>query len=152
VSGPREHAVRQALSGRAGAAALFLVLFALAGCSGGAMAGKGKDRAPLTLPAADSFKSGACRDAADPILALGKFSYDHADATQLTVAERAELVDNGNKLLALREKAEPAVAERMSELLTSIGFVRIKVGTTYEPRFLQDMEAARMKLQNACTQ
>jgi hypothetical protein len=134
-------------------AALLLVAFALAGCSaGGAMAGKGKDRAPLTLPAADSFKTGTCREAADPILALGKFSYDHADATQLSVAERAELVDNGNKLLALRDKADPAVAERMSELLTSIGFVRIKVGTTYEPRFLQDMEAARMKLQNACTQ
>jgi hypothetical protein len=134
-------------------AALLLVVFALAGCSaGGAMAGKGKDRAPLTLPAPDKFKSGTCREAADPILALGKFSYDHADATQLSVAERAELVDQGNKLVALRAKAEPATAERMSELLTSIGFVRIKVGTTYEPRFLQDMETARMKLQTACTQ
>jgi hypothetical protein len=134
-------------------AALLLAVFALAGCSaGGAMAGKGKDRPPLSLPAADSFKAGTCRDAADPILALGKFSYDHADATQLTVAERAQLVDHGNKLVALRETADPAVAERMSELLTSIGFVRIKVGTTYEPRFLQDLESARMKLQTACTQ
>ena len=134
-------------------AALLLVAFALAGCSaGGAMAGKGKERAPLNLPAADSFQSGTCRDAADPILALGRFTYDHADATQLSVAERAELVDNGNKLLAVRDKAEPAIAERIGELLTSIGFVRIKVGTTYEPRFLHDMESARMKLQTACTQ
>jgi hypothetical protein len=113
-------------------------------------AGCGAGRPPLSLPAADSFRAGTCRQAADPVLALGRFAYDRDGAKSLAEADYTLLVDQGNKLLALRDKAEPDISRRISAVLTSIGFVRIRPGTSYDPQLLRDLEAARLQLQNAC--
>jgi len=109
---------------KARAFAVSLTIAALAPAS--LLAGCGADnpaRPKLTLPAADSFRAGACRDAADPILALGRLTYDRADAT---------------------------VQERMNDVLAAIGFVRIRTGKTYDPRLMTDLETARAALQTEC--
>jgi hypothetical protein len=131
--------------------ALSLTLAALAGSVGlaGCTADR-SDRPPLTLPAADEFKPGACRDSADPILALGKLTYDRAGATTLPAGDYPFLVEQGEKLLAVRDRAEPAVVERMNAVLAAIGFVRIRTGKTYDPQLMVDLETARGALQGEC--
>jgi hypothetical protein len=131
-----------------------LILAALAGAAGVtglvACGADGSDRPPLTLPAADSFRPGACRDAADPVLALGRFSYDRAGAKTLPASDYAFLVEQVDKLLAVKERAEPAVLERVNALLTAIGFVRIRPGKAYDPRLMTDLEDTRAALQDEC--
>ena len=109
-----------------------------------------RDRAPLTQPAPERFASGACRDAADPILALGRFTYTHEGAKTLGKAEYAELTAQGEKLIPVRERAEPAVADKISAVLTSIGYIRVRPGKSFDPALLRDLETARTQLQNAC--
>jgi len=107
-------------------------------------------RAPLAQPAPEQFSPGVCRDAADPILALGRFTYDHDGDRKLEKADYAELTANGEKLLAVRDKAQPAVTERISAVLTSIGYIRVRPGATYDPQLLRDLETARKALQDSC--
>src|SRR3954453_13515947 len=85
---------------KARAFAVSLTIAALAPAS--LLAGCGADnpaRPKLTLPAADSFRAGACRDAADPILALGKLTYDRAGKKALPAEDYTFLVEQGEKLL-----------------------------------------------------
>jgi len=113
-------------------------------------------RPPLVLPAADAFAPGVCREAAEPILALGRFSYDRALARRLTDADRAELAVQSERLVKVRDAfertAEPVRADRVGELLAAIGFARIRTGPTYDPQLLRDMETARVRVQTFCTQ
>src|SRR5262245_34981376 len=107
---------------RARVLAVSLTLAALAGSAGLARCGADHPgRPPLTLPSADSFRPGACRDAADPVLALGKLTYDRAGARTLPAGDYRLLVEQSDKLSAVRERAEPAVQERVSAVLTAIG-------------------------------
>jgi hypothetical protein len=130
---------------------VFLTIVAFAGAAGvaGCTADK-PGRPPLALPAADSFKPGVCRDAADPILALGKLTYDRAGAKKLAASDYAFLVEQGERLLAVRERAEPALQERMNGVLAAIGFVRIRPGKVYDPQLMTDLETARAALQSEC--
>ena len=131
-----------------------LILAALAGAAGltglVACGADGSDRPPLKLPAADSFRPGACRDAADPVLALGKLTYDRAGAKTLPAGDYPFLVEQTDKLLAVKERAEPPVLERVNALLTSIGFVRIRPGKAYDPQLMIDLENTRAALQAEC--
>jgi hypothetical protein len=117
------------------------------------LAGCGADnpaRPKLTLPAADSFRAGACRDAADPILALGRLTYDRAGRKTLPAGDYPFLVEQGEKLLAVRDRADATVQERMNDVLAAIGFVRIRTGKTYDSRLMTDLETARAALQTEC--
>ena len=108
------------------------------------------DRAPLVLPAAGDFKPGACRDAADPILALGRLTYDRAGAKKLPARDYPFLVQQNDKLVTIRDRAEPAVRDRMNAVLMAIGFVRIRPGKAYDPQLMTDLESARAALQSEC--
>jgi hypothetical protein len=136
---------------KARALAVSLTIAALAPAS--LLAGCGADhpaRPKLALPAADSCRAGACRDAADPILALGKLTYDRAGKKTLPAGDYTFLVEQGEKLLAVRERADATVQERMNDVLAAIGFVRIRTGKTYDPRLMTDLETARAALQTEC--
>jgi hypothetical protein len=130
---------------------LTMLAAAAAGAAGIAACGSdGPQRAPLALPAAESFRAGPCRDAADPILALGRLTYDRDGATALSAGDYQILVEQAQKLVAVRDRAEPALQEPMTAVLTAIGFVRIRPGRTYDPQLMKDLEAARANLQNTC--
>jgi hypothetical protein len=135
---------------KARAFAVSLTIAALAPASLLAGCGADNPRPKLTLPAADSFRAGACRDAADPILALGKLTYDRAGKKTLPAGDYTFLVEQGEKLLAVRERADATVQERMNDVLAAIGFVRIRTGKTYDPRLMTDLETARAALQTEC--
>ena len=119
----------------------------VAGCTGDSGTG---DRAPLALPAASAFKAGTCATIADPVLALGRFTYDKA-GKKLSVDDRAAMVAEGEKLRVARDSAEKPIADQISALLMNIGFVRVRVGDTYDPKLLVDVETARTSLQSTCT-
>jgi hypothetical protein len=135
--------------------AVSLTIAALAGSAAMAgLAGCDADkpgRAPLVLPAADDFRPGACRDAADPILALGRLTYDRDGAGKLPAGDYPFLVEQNDKLIAVRDRAQPAVRDRMSTVLMAIGFVRIRPGKAYDPQLMTDLETARAALQSQCT-
>jgi hypothetical protein len=118
-----------------------------AGCSSGGGTG---NRPPLQLPQASQFKSGTCSTIADPVLALGRFTYERSGA-MLTADDRAKLVVEGEKLVAAKADAPQELGDQMMEVLMSIGYVRIRTGKAYDPKLLADVEAARAKLQTACT-
>jgi len=128
---------------RAYVLAAALAVATLAGCSG-------DDRPPLSQPAPERFTEGSCREAADPILKLGRFTYDRAGAEQLKDSDYPFLVANGEKLIAVKEKAAPELAGRIDNVLTNIGYLRIRPGKLYDPQLLKGLEAARTQLQNAC--
>jgi len=134
--------------------AVCLTITALAGSAAVAgLAACGADqpgRAPLVLPAASDFTPGTCRDAADPILALGKLTYDRAGATTLPAGDYPFLAQQNDKLVPVRDHAEPAVRDHLNAVLTAIGFVRIRPGKAYNPQLITDLEAARAALQSAC--
>lgn len=126
----------------------------LAACAAGLVAGCGgglPDRPPLTLPAADRFQPGTCRDAADAVLALGRFAYDHDGAKHLSDADRAALATQSDHLAPVRDSATEPLAGQLRDLLAAVGFMRIRTGPTYDPQLLRDMESARLKVQSACT-
>jgi hypothetical protein len=127
-----------------------LCALAAAGCS--AKTGGGTaNRPPLQLPDASTFKTGTCATIADPVLALGRFTYENAGATKLTDEHRAELVVQGQKLVDVKDSASPEMQEMMMDVLMHIGYVRIRTGKTYDPQLLTDVETARQKLQTSCT-
>jgi hypothetical protein len=124
--------------------------FAVAGCSSGPGNTGTANRQPLQLPDAGTFEVGTCSTIAEPVLALGRITYEKA-GVQLTDADRAALVVEGEKLVTARAKAEPELAEAMMNVLMHIGFVRIRTGKAYDPQLLADVETARQKLQTTCT-
>lgn len=106
---------------------------------------------PLNLPAVSQFAAGACRDTAPAVLALANVTSKNDGAKTLSATARNELVVQGNKLVAARPTANPAIAQKMTNLLASIGYVRIRTGTTFNAQLLRDVETARSALQTACT-
>ena len=120
------------------------------GCAGAPQ--RTVSRPPLQLPAADRFHPGGCHDAADAVLAVGRFTYDHAGANRLTDADRAVLAEQSGRLVAVRDRADPLLADQFGALLQAIGFVRLRTGRTYDPHLLRDVESARVQVQNSCTQ
>ena len=110
----------------------------------------GPDRPPLKLPAASAFPVGTCRDAADAVLALGRFTYDHTGAPRLPADAYPFLRQRAEQLAAVREGAGEALSGRIDAVLTAIGFLRLRPGNAYDPGLLRDLEAARTDLQRTC--
>ena len=116
----------------------------------GAAVTGGPRRPPLELPAASAFQEGTCRNAADAVLALGRFTYDHADAKRLPAASYPFLKQRSEQLAAVREGAEQALSGRIDAVLTAIGFLRLRPGKAYDPQLLRDLETTRADLQQTC--
>jgi hypothetical protein len=106
---------------------------------------------PLQLPAASAFKTGTCATIAEPVLAIGRFTHEKAKATELTMADRAVLVARGEEVKSALQGADQALADQMLNMLISIGFVRIQIGSTYKPELLAEVENQRTQLQTMCT-
>jgi hypothetical protein len=116
----------------------------------GAAVTGGPRRPPLKLPAASAFPEGTCRDAADAVLALGRFTYDNAGAKRLPAASYPFLKQRSEQLAAVREGAEQALSGRIDAVLTAIGFLRLRPGKAYDPQLLRDLETTRADLQQTC--
>jgi hypothetical protein len=116
-------------------------------------------RPPLRLPAASAFPPGPCRDAADVVLSLGRFTYQHTGASSLPADAYPFLRQRAEQLAANRNVADGQVAEdplrqalstRIDAVLTAIGFLRLRPGKAYDPALLRDLETTRADLQQTC--
>ena len=112
----------------------------------------GPSRGPLGLPLASTFKTGTCHDVAEPVLGLGVFAFQRDGAKSLSTADRRKLADTSTRLVALRAEADPGLANPLTGLLTSLGFVRLRTGKTYDPQLLRDMDSARVQVQEVCVE
>jgi len=121
-----------------GAAALALVL---AGCA---------SADAEEMPKADEFRAGTCRQAAEPVLALARIAERNDGANGVSMSDRQELATHQKTLKAIKPEAE--LATPLTELITAIGFVRIRLdGKSYDPALLRDLDAARRAVQSRCT-
>jgi hypothetical protein len=121
-----------------GAAALALVL---AGCA---------SADAEEMPKADEFRAGTCRQAAEPVLALARIAERNDGADGVSMSDRQELATHQKTLKAIKPEAE--LATPLTELITAIGFVRIRLdGKSYDPALLRDLDAARRAVQSRCT-
>jgi hypothetical protein len=127
-----------------------LAVAAITAVAVGAAVTGGPRRPPLRLPAASAFPEGTCRDAADAVLALGRFTYDHAGASRLPADAYPFLRQRAEQLAAVREGAGQALSGRIDAVLTAIGFVRLRPGKAYDPQLLRDLETTRADLQQTC--
>ncbi len=115
-------------------------------------------RPGLELPEASAFHDGRCRRSADAVLALGRFTYRHADAETLPSDAYPFLRQRAEELAAVRNMADSqvdpvqqALSPRIDAVLTAIGFIRLRPGRTYDRQLLRDLESARSDLQRTCT-
>jgi hypothetical protein len=118
----------------------------LAACGGASF-----KRPPLKLPAAESFKAGTCRDASGPILAMGRFTYDHASDKSLSKEDRGKLKDSSDQLRALQPAATEPLGQQLTDVIAAAGWILLRVEPTYDPALMRDLETARSKFQQTCT-
>ncbi|GAA1038779.1 hypothetical protein GCM10009557_55740 [Virgisporangium ochraceum] len=64
----------------------------------------GPRRPPLELPAASAFPAGPCREVADPVLSLGRFTYENTGAERLPARAYPFLRQRAEQLAAVRDK------------------------------------------------
>ena len=122
------------------AAALSLV-----GCSGATF-----KRPPLKLPAAESFKTGTCRDASGAILAMGRFTYDHASDKSLSKEDRGKLKESSDQLRKLSQPPADPLRQQLTDVISAAGWILLRVEPTYDPQLMRDLEVARGKFQQTC--
>ena len=104
-----------------------------------------------TLPAASAFKDGTCQSAAEDVLGLAKLARSIHNAKSTSAPARTELRDRQVRIAKLRESAEQELQKPLQDLVTSIGYVRIRFnGQSYDPKIVAQMDATRRAFQQAC--
>ena len=110
-----------------------LPLIALFAVGAAACGGDGKPDA-ISQPAVSSFAEGTCTVAAPDVLAIGSAGARLGKKATVDSAVLTDLKDAQDGLRTITDGAEPAYKTVLQELVTSIGFVRIRAdGNSYEP-------------------
>jgi len=103
------------------------------------------------LPAASAFKAGACQSTAQDVLGLAKLARKIVSAESVSAADRTELRTRQAKIAEARANADEQLAKPLQDLVTSIGWVRIRFnGQTYDPKIVGQMDQTRRAYQQLC--
>jgi hypothetical protein len=103
------------------------------------------------LPAASAFRAGACQTTAQDVLGLAGLARKIIDAEDVSAGDRAQLRDRQTRIAQARASADQQVAKPLQDLVTSIGWVRVRFnGQTYDPKVVREMDRARRAYQQAC--
>jgi hypothetical protein len=109
------------------------------------------DLPPEDLPAASAFKAGACQSTAQDVLGLAKLARTIVSAESVSAADRTELRTRQAKIAEARANADEQLAKPLQDLVTSIGWVRIRFnGQTYDPKIVGQMDQTRRAYQQLC--
>jgi len=109
------------------------------------------DLPPEDLPAASAFKAGACQSTAQDVLGLAKLARKIVSAESVSAADRTELRTRQAKIAEARANADEQLAKPLQDLVTSIGWVRIRFnGQTYDPKIVGQMDQTRRAYQQLC--
>jgi hypothetical protein len=103
------------------------------------------------LPAASAFKAGTCQSTAQDVLALAGLARKIIDAKSVSAADRDQLRDRQARIAQFRADADEQLAKPLQDLVTSIGWVRIRFnGQTYDPTIVRQMDQSRRAYQQLC--
>jgi hypothetical protein len=106
---------------------------------------------PEKLPAASQFAAGTCTSVAEPVLAVAKLSARYHGTRIIPSTERKALQAKQNEIAERGEHADPQLRAPLTDLVTAIGFVRLRYASrTYDPALLDAMDTARRNVQRAC--
>lgn len=102
-------------------------------------------------PQVAQFTAGTCRLVAPDVLALGNLAWRLKGQANVPVADQTALRTHQRSLIQALPKANSVTRKPLQDLITTIGFVRIRVdGRSYQPVLLDDMARAQATLQSAC--
>jgi hypothetical protein len=128
-------------------AVLLAVTGPAAACSGAHPDSKPREK----LPAATAFHAGSCRDSAADVLAVAELAVRYEGKKTIPSADRKKLAQHQDKLAAQAKTAADALKKPLGDLVTSIGFVRLRYASrSYDPKVLAQMDDARKTVQKAC--
>ncbi|HEY0486699.1 MAG TPA: hypothetical protein VGD72_10665 [Mycobacteriales bacterium] len=106
-------------------------------------------RASERLPDPSAFRPGTCRTVAGPVLTLARLDRTLRDAPALPSADRGRITDAQRQLLGA--PADPALAGPLRDLVTAVGYVRLRADTgSYSAAVWRDADARRRAVQRAC--
>ena len=109
------------------------------------------DLPPEDLPAASAFKGGTCQATANDVLGMAALARKIATAEKVDAKDRAELRDRQRRIAEARSGADEQLAKPLQDLVTSIGWVRIRFnGQTYDPKIVRQMDQTRRAYQALC--
>lgn len=121
-----------------------LPLALLAACSSSAPS--------FAQPRAAAFRTGACRDAAPAVLALGRDAHALSGGDVPDEALSARLKDNQNVLAAAQPGLSTDLQPSFSALVISVGVLRLRTDTnTYDAKLAATVLADYRAVVAACT-
>jgi hypothetical protein len=107
---------------------------------------------PEVLPSAAAFHTGACRDSAPAVLAIAKLAARYRGKKTIPAADRKKLAEHQDVLAGQAKTASEELKKPLADLVTSIGFVRLRYASgSYDPKVLDRMDTVRKAVQRACT-
>jgi len=127
------------------------VALTAAGCTSTRGNGNLQSLPPKPAPAAASFAAGACRTAADDVIGVWNMGGQVRGRTDMTTDERSALETRQNALIAAMKGASPQVRSTLQDLVTALGFARLRLDIrTYEPSLMDDVMQADQAVQTTC--
>ena len=103
------------------------------------------------LPSDEDFATGTCRTAAPDVRAVAEAVPELGEGGEVDDGVLDALRDAQDRLAALADGAEPAVAPALKDLVEKIGIVRIRGdGNTYEPEFGEALTRSYEQVLDAC--
>jgi hypothetical protein len=119
---------------------------------GSALAFGGRPSAPPeAVPPATAFRPGACRAIAAPVVALARLDRTLASARSISAADRGLITTEQRRLRTARPSAEPDLGPPLDDLITSIGYVRLRSDThSYDRRVWATADDHRRVVQRIC--
>jgi hypothetical protein len=127
--------------------AAIAILVAVLATAGSVLAHR---RAAEPLPDPAEFRAGTCRSIAEPVLALARLDQHLHTAGKIPGADRRRLTAAQQRLRAAHG-ADPVLAGPLRDLVTSIGFVRLRSDTsTYDTAVWREADTRRRAVQRLC--
>jgi hypothetical protein len=124
-----------------------------AGCTSSSTGdGSAQQRAAAAMPAAESFAPGACRNAAEHVIALGEISGRLQGRTDVPAADRTALDQHQKALRAmLPQVADSSVRTPLQTLVTTVGWTRLRLDLqSYDPALLDAVAKADAATRAVC--
>jgi hypothetical protein len=119
---------------------------------GGALAARGRPSPPAeAVPPAAAFRPGACQAIAGPVRALAYLDRTLASAKTVPAGDRDRLTAEQHRLRAAQRSAERDLGRPLDDLITSIGYVRLRSDThSYDRTVWATADDHRRVVQRVC--
>ena len=104
------------------------------------------------LPEPTAFRAGTCRTIAEPLLAVARLEPALAGAREVPAADLGRVAAAQKRLLAAHPRAEADVAVPLRDLVTALGYVRLRSDSrSYDPAVWREADLRRRAVQGLCT-